>query len=319
MMEGMTLFQGITKGFLRGFLLGATMTLTAPCITQELTPQEKRMDKLSSENREYFRQLDKELQLDDFYVPNQEGENIEIKLLIKKSAAGPKAKAYAKDLARMMWILRNDEKYETLDQKIELAKETIEYARAEIQRKEHGGFATYTLGYEYDNEKKVLLKDEAKRADYEKFTKSRPINSTQTFDEFLGPKDGKEFMGDCDDFSMALTTIYHSLDDYVNESKEDDEFFQALAEGLKYYRITSIEVVRHAMNLGVSLHESGPSYEIIEPQNVNADMNFMLKGGKPFITYPEAGGCQQADNKVLKIYNRDFSAKLPEIVCGGNK
>ncbi len=323
-MKNKTFSKRLKKGILNGLLLSATLSLTAPCITQEKTIQEKKLESLSRENRQYFRQLNKELQIEGFYVPNQKGKDIEIKELIRQSVTGPKARIYAKNLAEAMWVLNSEEKYETLEQKIALAKETMDEARAQLQLKEQGGLGSYTLGYEYDKENKILLKDEVKRSDYSKLIGKRSINSTQTFDEFQEPKNGKQFVGDCDDFSMALTTIYHALEDYANNNKKEDPFFDALAEGMRHYKITSIEITTigmktsHALNMGITLEEDGPKYEMIEPQDTKAEYEFSFKGGKPFVTYMD-GKCGQIDNEIIKIYNRDFSAKVLEVKCGDKK
>lgn len=307
-MPNKTFLERIKKLTIRGAILGAAVgalnLYLTPSTKQEI--EDQRIEALSETNKAYFKKINQGLEVTDHYATNQKGEETEIKELIRQSVKGEKAQDYAKGLAEGMYFLYRHQKHETLEQKIALAKETIASARGALQLTRNGGQGNYTLGYEYDQLKHSLLKDEGlEEEDYEQEIAGRQIDSVQTFDEFFGPKDGKEFLGDCDDFAMALMTIYHALEDYTQ--RNENEFYKALAEGLKHYKITSVDIIGHALNMGVTLKDK-PEFEIIEPQNMNDKYQMILKNGRAFIRYTSPDG-KQSDSIIMGLYNREFSAK----------
>ncbi len=126
--------------------------------------------------------------------------------------------------------------------------------------------------------------------------------STQTFDEFYGPKDGKIFAGDCEDFAAALTTVYHIALEYANDRAADDRFYEELADGLEHYRILTIETPHHALNIAATITDK-VTFDVIEPQVYDTIGGLAFKPEAVFISIES-----ESDKQMINIHNKDFSA-----------
>lgn len=307
-------YAAIRKG-LTALLIGTAINCYTP--TREQEPQE--ITQISIKNSILSSYLSQGMKLEEHLIIDQEGNYVSARALLEKSIAGEKAKAYAEELAENAYTLKKEGGYKTTEDKIKLAKDTIDAAREYIQTEAHGQ-GNYTLKYEYNKDKEKLkrfiIEEELSEANKQKLwfyintTTFSNGDSVQTFDEFLEPKDGLKLAGDCDDFSMALTTIYHGLKDYAEANRGRDEFFDALAEGLDSYRIFSVGIDNHVLNLSVT-YSDNPNFEItmeaIEPQYKNKKITLEIINGYAYT--------QEDDTKkgliispVLRIFNRDFSA-----------
>ncbi len=274
-----------------------------------------KITQLSADNQEIFNKFSESMKISDYQIENQSGVYQEVKQFLLESTDGKQAKIYAENIVEQMHRDVKDNTYETLESKIELAKGVILDARRFIQRKEQGGNATYTRGYEY-SEKREGLKKDILAWDILEEEKSRLIatindeefestNSYQKFDEFYSPKDGRILAGDCDDFSIALTTTYHAVKDYVNLKKGSKEFYTALAEGLNHYKIFSVEIDSHALNISATLTDK-VEFEAIEPQNISSKVFIDFVDGKANINDATSS------KDIARIYNREFSAVKKE-------
>lgn len=282
------------------------------------------IEQLSEEDRGYFKIFEKQLRIRDLYETNQQGQSVESKELLEKSINEPEAKNFARELAEGRRMYNSMDEYQTLESRIELAKDVMYAARSIIQKKEYGGLGNYSLNYEYSEERdkmreglrQEILKSDEPRESKAQLLKSvetmeiedRDADSRQTFDEFYGPKDGKQFAGDCDDFSTALTTIYHAVRDYAEQHKEEDKYFEALAEGLKHYRIVGARMQKHALNLGLTVHDNGYSeIEVIEPQQIITRAEPFVVNDRVLIKYYNEKG-EEVRDLIWRMYDRNFSA-----------
>ncbi len=253
------------------------------------------------------------------YAHDSKGKLRNVKQILAQSANGETAKEYAASIADHFYEIYKDKKYATLDSKISMAKETIMMARTELQRKDAGGQGNYTLEYEYDfmkdEIKNNILKStapaETKKRELEAlaYQESEQKDSVQTFDEFLGPKDERIFAGDCDDFATALTTTYYAISEYA-EANKDKEFYAALAEGLKHYRIYSMEIKNHGLNLAVTL-DGKIEFEVIEPQDTKIRHQLESRGGFLYIRDGQTS-LSLKHYQITDIFNRDISATVKE-------
>ena len=286
-------------------------------IEENKEPDKNALEQLTNEDLEVFNHLKDSMQLEDHYIIDQDGKKIEVRELLDRSIAGEEARNYAKNLAETAHKKSKYEKYNTLESKIDLAKELIDSARKQIQRKNSGGKGYYTHGYEYSKERDSLLNqlDASKMVDNEKDilrsilrdSEFFEADSMQTFDEFYKEKDGREFAGDCDDFSMALTTVYHSLKEYAESNKDDDKFYHALAEGLTNYRIMTIGVIGHALNISVTLKDK-LYFQVIEPQETGSKLYFEITKKGAYIKELNKDKSWTI-HKIRYLFNKDLSAK----------
>ena len=301
-------------GTLLGIMCSTPQKAEYTTTEQPASSMESKIEQMTKENREIFSYLKDNLDIRDFYVSNQEGRRVATREILIKSMAGDEAKKYAKNLAETAHRKSKGKKYETLESKITLAKGIIDNARKQLQRIENGGKGNYTLTYEYSYERENMLREaDSHIIDLEKNelirnmiknAKFEGADSVQTFDEFYKEKDGKARAGDCDDFSMALTTTYHALKEYSESKKDKDGFYKALAEGLDSYRIFSIGVIGHALNMSATLRDM-PYFQIIEPQNMKTKYDLNFKDGWAFIKELDS---TESVNKIVYIFNKDFSA-----------
>ncbi|MFH0752388.1 MAG: hypothetical protein V1914_02195 [archaeon] len=291
--------------------------------------QKTRLEQLSNKNKAVFSYFKEGMNLEEYFVEDQEGKKVNVKLLLEESVAGEEAQKYVEKLAEEAYIFNNKKDYKTLESKIALAESIISTARGYIQIQEFGGAGNYTPGYEYNEERERLKKqliestdipEELKQEQWQYLinTKFAYSDSRQTFDEFVKPKDGRILAGDCDDFSIALTTVYHGLKGYAETNKNRDEFFEALTEGLDHYQIFSVRIkdniqylgatvyIDHALNISITFGKT-PLLEVIEPQIKNKKMQIEIIDGKPYIR--ETDTYDSFLIKVAYLYNRDFSAE----------
>lgn len=249
------------------------------------SPKQKKAS-ISQEDKTYFGYFSRVLVIGDRYVTNQKEENIEIKDLIEQSINGPEAMKFAQNLVEDAYIFYPERKYNTLESKIELAKKVIKQARTELQLTTAGGKGNYTQKYEVGENK----------------------DSRQTFDEFYGPKDGKAFAGDCDDFSIALTTTYHTIRDYAEDNKARGPFFKALAEGLESYKIYSVSLLKHLVNVGMTIKNNKiTEVEAIEPQIANSKIKLKIKKKQILIDYYNEKN-EKVTDRIWALYGRGISA-----------
>lgn len=269
------------------------------------TIEQQRTAQLKQENQEYFELFKDQLVIADFTITNQEGKEEEIKKFMQRSINGEEAKGFARGIANGAYALSKGKEYSTLEDKTKLAKEVMDTARSAIQMKEYGGQGNYTQDYEYAKEKKKLRKDLTEEE--EKELADWTMDSRQTFDEHYGPKEGKEFAGDCDDFSTTLTTAYHAIRNYAEENKGKDEFYKALAEGLRHYRIVSVYIPEHAVNLALTRTADGViKAEAIEPSHMESKIKTVLQDDKLKIKYPSNKSEKTAE--IIKLFGKDISA-----------
>lgn len=249
------------------------------------SPKQKK-EGISQEDKTYFGYFSRTMALGNTYVTNQKEENIEIKALLEESINGHEAMRFAQNIVEDAYISYPERKYKTLESKIDLAKKVMKQARTELQLVTAGGKGNYTQKYEVGDSK----------------------DSRQTFDEFYGPKDGKEFTGDCDDFSIALTTTYHTIRDYAEDNKTKDPFFKALAEGLESYKIYSVLLLRHVVNIGMTIKDNKVAeVEAIEPQIVNSKIKLKIRKKQILIEYYNEKS-EKVTDRIWGLYGRGISA-----------
>lgn len=274
------------------------------------------LERLSNEDQKIFSYLKDSMTLEDYDVYDQDGKKIEARELLSRSIGGEAARNYAKNLAEAA-RMKSKGRYKTLESKINLAKEVVDSARKQIQRADRGGKGYYSHGYEYSKERDNLLEQliASKMVDDEKNMLLNIIrdseffgaDSTQTFDEFYKEKDGRTFAGDCDDFSMALTTVYNGLKEYAESNKDKDNFYQALSEGLTNYRIVSIGIIGHALNMSITLRDK-PYFQIIEPQGIESKMDLEITKNGAYVKELNSDKTWTI-NKIMYLFNKDLSAK----------
>lgn len=284
-----------------------------------------KIGELADEDKEVFKYFQTGFGITIHYAVNQEGKHIKITSLLKESIKGKEAKKYAEELAKKSRIKNKGNEFKTLESKINLAKSLIDEVRTSLQER-----STYSLAYEYQKgfsvDDLLAMEEEMNKTkctnDQEDCLKYRQMledtlqvgDSVQTHDQFCELKNGKKCVGDCDDYSMSLITIYYAVKDYAEANKDRRRFYKSLAEGLDYYRIYSIAIPGHRLNLSATIKDE-LHFEVIEPQNKSKKHDIYFRTvtdkegngiGRVFIKYKENG--KDVEEKIVRLFNRDFYA-----------
>ncbi len=276
--------------------------------------------------QEIFYQSGSQYLMRDYTITDQSGKRITAKQLIKTSLKGKKLQETAEEIAAKTEARYPTARYPgyaknaTLENKIQLAKNAITLAREYLDV--DMGNAHYTLDYEYSPQKeqdreeisRLPLRQDIKeflRYELEKRYSLKGFgDSVQTFDEFYGPKDGKLLAGDCDDFSIALTSLYEGLLNHAKNNSDKGPFYQHLYEGLRHYKVLSMNISNHAMNIAITL-TSPVKLEAIEPQYRNRTFRIEKIGGTYNVMYPagSVGNISSTSEGAYRITYQHFDPK----------
>jgi len=213
------------------------------------------------------------------------GDYIEIRDLVAKSVSESKAVNY---VSRMLDEFI-DREYEPSMYSSELAQKVIEMFHKDISI--DAGKGQYSINFE--SFEYFEVKDFSGRV----VKVRKPLGqSIQTLAEFIGEKDGYKgrYVGDCDDFSMALLSCYEISRSLAEERRDNSKFWDKLFEGLERYQIFVIEVERnkryHSLNMSVSFNK-----DFTEA---------MLRPIEPQCFYDDVGVCYKVDLRKL-VRNKD--------------
>ncbi|RME55444.1 hypothetical protein D6777_00560 [Candidatus Woesearchaeota archaeon] len=137
-------------------------------------------------------------------------------------------------------------------------------------------------------------------------------DSRQTLGEFVSHKGGK-YLGDCDDFAIALLTSYELMRDI--SSKNKGKFWQSLNKGLKRRQILYVVESGHAFNIMLSYNPSFSKAKVIpiEPQKFNSsnlEQNVIVSGHNSLyhiVRSKETLGINVEIKEIFRIYNSKVS------------
>ncbi len=239
----------------------------------------------------------------------QDGKMHNIKKIIRKGMESKIAQDYILDLLKPLQLKYEKASIATLP----LAKEAINILRQDINTDDGYGIYTQALEVsdsEWYNQKtpeeKAALRKVIKGINLlDPFTRilatmtlpdairsklNISIDSDQSLDEFIsqnyekhiikaikeersGKTGKKAYVGDCDDFAMALVTGYELMVHFSNT--REGKFWKTLSQGFKRYKVIGVGITSHMMNASIEYSPDFKEATIIpiEPQGNNYNLD----------------------------------------------
>lgn len=228
---------------------------------------------------------------------------------VKRSNRDAVARHYVQ--AGLEQVLAKYQRGKIESDEVALADYAISLFRKDISR--DMGRGKYTLKYEGLEEKimKFSRNGITLNAKYQVISDSR-----QTLSEFLSHyKDQKAYLGDCDDFAIAVLSSYEIMRDMASQKK--GEFWDKLNSGLKMVQVAFVVERGHAINFLIYYNQDFSNAKVIpiEPQLYSRDgieQNVIVNDGAQLVHIIRSHGdtrIKAEKNQIRWFYNSTASYK----------